>query len=384
MPASCRCWPALGWWLAQALWWGPTHCRWGASPPPYGSASCRLCARRQGYTSGLCRPGLLCPAERKRPCIAFGPGLAAVLLPTIPWSSAVLQEARDKFPALARWATWCYRQASNLQFGDTVLQSSSGVQQGDPLGPLLFAAAIQPLAAMGCFPGLVLPSALARWATCVHCSCCKRSIPHFEEFNLATCNAWRNGAWIVEGMATSLTCMATSLSQKQSNSSTSQQAHAWVGKAEWLILANTCCNTKICIHTCIYIYTYIHIYALPKRIETYLCLFGCGVCFQVVPLPPPPLSTCFLHALWLCLLCQLLWQTTVAYPFCQGTKPLSIVACPFLSRNKTIIHCDMSLLSRNKTTLKTKLPASVVHCGHHTLLSRMFFTLLCHHNLLPR
>ena len=107
------------------------------------------------------------------------------------------------------------------------------------------------------------------------------------EFNLATCNAWRNGAWIVEGMATSLTCMATSLSQKQSNSSTSQQAHAWVGKAEWLILANTCCNTKICIHTCIYIYTYIHIYALPKRIETYLCLFGCGVCFQVVPLPPP-------------------------------------------------------------------------------------------------
>lgn len=147
VPASCRCWPALGWWLAQALWWGPTHCRWGASPPPYGSASCRLCARRQGYTSGLCRPGLLCPAERKRPCIAFGPGLAAVLLPTIPWSSAVLQEARDKFPALARWATWCYRQASNLQFGDTVLQSSSGVQQGDPLGPLLFAAAIQPLAA---------------------------------------------------------------------------------------------------------------------------------------------------------------------------------------------------------------------------------------------
>ena len=134
-------------------------------------------------------------------------------------------------------------------------------------------------------------------------------------------------------------------------------------------------------HMYIYIYTYIHIYALPKGIETYLCLFGCGVCFQVVPLPPPPpLSACFLHALWLCLLCQLLWQTTVAYPFCQGTKPLSIVACPFCQGTKpsSIVACPFC---QGKTP---KLPASVVHCGHHTLLSRMFFTLLCHHNLLPR
>ena len=59
----------------------------------------------------------------------------------------VLQQAPDKFPALARWSTWCYQHATNLQFGDTVLQSNSGVQQGDPLGPLLFAAAIHPLAA---------------------------------------------------------------------------------------------------------------------------------------------------------------------------------------------------------------------------------------------
>ena len=59
----------------------------------------------------------------------------------------VLREARAKFPALARWATWCYQQPTSLQFGDILLQSSAGVQQGDPLGPLLFAAGLQPLAA---------------------------------------------------------------------------------------------------------------------------------------------------------------------------------------------------------------------------------------------
>ena len=60
---------------------------------------------------------------------------------------AVLGEAREHFPALARWVTWCYQSPSNLQFGDAILQSSNGVQQGDPLGPLLFSAGIQPLAA---------------------------------------------------------------------------------------------------------------------------------------------------------------------------------------------------------------------------------------------
>ena len=60
---------------------------------------------------------------------------------------AVLGEAHEHFPALARWVTWCYQSPSNLQFGDAILQSSTGVQQGDPLGPLLFSAGVQPLAA---------------------------------------------------------------------------------------------------------------------------------------------------------------------------------------------------------------------------------------------
>lgn len=59
---------------------------------------------------------------------------------------AVLRAVRERFPALARWATWCYSAPSQLQFGHTILQVATGVQQGDPLGPLLFAAAVQPLA----------------------------------------------------------------------------------------------------------------------------------------------------------------------------------------------------------------------------------------------
>ena len=57
-----------------------------------------------------------------------------------------LSQVTERFPSLSRWAHWCYRNPSNLRFGDFVIQSTEGVQQGDPLGPLLFAAALQPLA----------------------------------------------------------------------------------------------------------------------------------------------------------------------------------------------------------------------------------------------
>ena len=58
----------------------------------------------------------------------------------------VLQRTLAHFPQLARWAQWCYGRHSNLVFGSYTLNSECGVQQGDPLGPLLFATATQELA----------------------------------------------------------------------------------------------------------------------------------------------------------------------------------------------------------------------------------------------
>ena len=56
-----------------------------------------------------------------------------------------LEQCRHQFPGLSRWAEWCYAQPSKLYFGSEILSSEKGVQQGDPIGPLLFALAIQPL-----------------------------------------------------------------------------------------------------------------------------------------------------------------------------------------------------------------------------------------------
>ena len=56
-----------------------------------------------------------------------------------------LREVRERFPEVARWTQCCYTKPSVLQLGNHSLWSAAGVQQGDPLGPLLFAAALHPM-----------------------------------------------------------------------------------------------------------------------------------------------------------------------------------------------------------------------------------------------
>ena len=46
---------------------------------------------------------------------------------------------------VAAWASWCYSRPSRLLYNGRLVTSAAGVQQGDNLGPLLFAAALHPL-----------------------------------------------------------------------------------------------------------------------------------------------------------------------------------------------------------------------------------------------
>ena len=56
----------------------------------------------------------------------------------------LLRQVRAHLPGLAPWVEWCYGAHSRLLCDGAALTSESGVQQGDPLGPLLFALTLQP------------------------------------------------------------------------------------------------------------------------------------------------------------------------------------------------------------------------------------------------
>eukprot|EP00158_Paraphelidium_tribonemae_P008412 Partr_v1_DN28573_c2_g1_i1_m73651 putative NA len=59
--------------------------------------------------------------------------------------SAVFDAVRDFSPGLASWVEFCYADKPLLFADKEVLTSETGVQQGDPLGPLLFALALHPV-----------------------------------------------------------------------------------------------------------------------------------------------------------------------------------------------------------------------------------------------
>ena len=59
--------------------------------------------------------------------------------------SSMLAEVEKHLPDCLAWASTCYGQASNLQFGPHSLSSTTGVHQGCPLAGHLFAITLQPV-----------------------------------------------------------------------------------------------------------------------------------------------------------------------------------------------------------------------------------------------
>ena len=57
----------------------------------------------------------------------------------------ILQEVKEKLPHLFPLVYCSYSTTSHLFFGSESILSSEGIQQGDPLGPLLFCLAIDPI-----------------------------------------------------------------------------------------------------------------------------------------------------------------------------------------------------------------------------------------------
>ncbi|KAJ0843465.1 putative reverse transcriptase domain, exostosin [Helianthus annuus] len=59
--------------------------------------------------------------------------------------TALLCEVRKRCPSISTWVDFLYGQPARLYVRDEFIWSTTGVQQGDPLGPLLFALVLHPL-----------------------------------------------------------------------------------------------------------------------------------------------------------------------------------------------------------------------------------------------
>ena len=57
----------------------------------------------------------------------------------------MFREVRSRIPSMAAWLECCYGAKPLLHFGNHIILSCCGVQQGDPLGPLAFSLALHPI-----------------------------------------------------------------------------------------------------------------------------------------------------------------------------------------------------------------------------------------------
>ncbi len=59
--------------------------------------------------------------------------------------NCIFDRVAKDLPEIYAWTQYCYHPAAELRFGSNRLLSTTGVQQGDPLGPLLFSLALADL-----------------------------------------------------------------------------------------------------------------------------------------------------------------------------------------------------------------------------------------------